>query len=118
MRAAIDAHRNGTSIRAQSGLFNAKKSGLQSICRTMLTPNSARIRTRPGSSFPTFVQVDTPDHAARAKITVQAGPKTQFGGFHGGLRRCSYQVPTVVVQPPTARTKITVTLATTTGMAN
>src|SRR5665213_278231 len=118
MRAAIDAHRNGTSIRAQSGLFNAKKSGLQSICRTMLVPNSARIRTRPGPSSVAFVQADTPDQAAKASMTVQAGPKTQFGGFHCGLRRSAYQEPTVVVQPPTARTRTTVTLATTMGMAN
>jgi hypothetical protein len=116
MRAAIDAHRNGTSIRAQSGLFYAKKSGLQSICRTMLVPNRARIRTRPEPSFMAFVQADTPDQAARAKMTIQTGPKTQFGGFHGGLRRSAYQEPTVVVQPPTARTTITVTLATTIGM--
>src|ERR1700750_3116663 len=118
MRAAIESQRKGTSIRAQSGLFNAKKSGLQSMCSTMLTPNSARIKTRPGSSPTAFVQANTPEHAARAKMTVQAGPKTQFGGFHCGLRRDAYQVPTVVVQPPTARTRIAVTLATIIGMAN
>jgi hypothetical protein len=65
-----------------------------------------------------FVQADTPDQAARANMTVQAGPKTQFGGFHGGLLSFAYQEPTVVVQPPTARTRITMTLATTMGMAN
>ena len=38
-----------------------------------------------------FVQADTPDQAARANMTVQAGPKTQFGGFHCGLRSFAYQ---------------------------
>ena len=83
----------------------------------MLTPNSVRIRARPRSSSTALVQAHTPDQAASANMTVQAGPKTQFGGFHCGLRRSAYQVPTVVVQPPTARTKITVALAITMGMA-
>jgi hypothetical protein len=48
-------------------------------------------------------------------MTVQAGPKIQFGGFHDGLRRSSYQVPTVVVPPPTASIKITMTIAATMG---
>src|ERR1700709_1656752 len=99
MSAAIESHRNGISIRAQSGLFSAKKSGLQSMWKTTLMLKSARIRIRPASSV-AFIQADTPDQAARANMTVQAGPKTQLGGFHGGLRRSSYQVPTVVVQPP------------------
>jgi hypothetical protein len=80
-------------------------------------PKSVRIRTRPGSSV-AFVHADTPDQAAKANMTVQAGPKTQLGGFQGGLRRSPYQVPTVVVQPPTARTRITATLANTMGTVN
>jgi hypothetical protein len=40
----------------------------------------------PGSPV-AFVHADTPDQAAKANMTVQAGPKTQFGGFHDGLRR-------------------------------
>jgi hypothetical protein len=83
----------------------------------MFMPKSTKISICPLSSA-TFVQANTPDQAARANITVQAGANTQFGGVHGGLRKCPYQVPTVVVKLPTARTRITATLAITMGMTN
>ena len=115
MRAAIESQRNGTSTSAQSGRFNAKKSGLQSICRTILLAKSERIRIRPASSG-ALVHAETPDHAAKPNMTVQAGPNIQFGGFQDGLRRSSYQGPTVVVHPPTASTRITVAAAITIGV--
>lgn len=113
--AMIESHRNGTSIKAQSGRFSVKKSGLQSMCRTMLMPKRTTIKTCPEPSA--RVHAKTPDHAAKPRIIVQAGPKIQLGGFHEGLRRYRYQGPTVVIHPPTARTISVVIIATMIGMA-
>jgi hypothetical protein len=49
------------------------------------------MKARPGPSSTTLFHADTPDQAARDKMTVQAGPKIQFGGFHDGLRKSRYQ---------------------------
>ena len=48
-------------------------------------------------------------------MTAHAGPKTQFGGFHIGLRRLRYQSPAVVVMPPNPKTKTVMMTATMIG---
>ena len=65
-----------------------------------------------------LVQASTPDHATRPRMTVHAGSKIQFGGFYDGLRRFSYQPPTVVIQPPTPRTSKVVMVVTMMGSVN
>ena len=83
----------------------------------MLVPKSARIRIRSGSSV-AFDHAETPAQAARPNMNTHAGPKIQLEGFHDGLRRFSYQVPTAVDQPPTASISSTVSVAATIGRVN
>src|ERR1700744_2122985 len=99
MSATIEIHKNGTSIRAQSGRRKLKNRGLQSMCRTTLMPNSKRIRNSSPEEDP-LVQAETPAHPASARITVHAGPKIESGGFQAGFCRSRYQGPTVVIQAP------------------
>ena len=78
----------------------------------MFTPNSTPIRQWAAASG-AWVQASTPAQAARPRITVHAGPNSQFGGFQLGLRSAAYQAPTWVVSPPTASSAIVSPAATT-----
>ncbi len=103
--AKIESQRNGTSISAQSGRWNVKNSGLQTMWKNIFRPNSARTRSWVASSGAS-VHPNTPDHPASPRMIVHAGPNAQFGGFQLGFRRSRYQGPIEVDTAPMANTRM------------
>ena len=71
--------------------------------RKPLSANTPMIHSRVARLGAVF-QLTIPDSAVSAKMRVHAGPNSQSGGCHDGLRRSQYQGPRSVIVAPSAAT--------------
>src|SRR5512136_2789262 len=79
------------SANARPGIWRPKNSADQPTFSTSWTANHRRASQLAG---PPRRQTSHPATAIIAYRMVQTGPKTQAGGFHEGLARPAYQLPT------------------------
>ena len=113
--AAIESHKNPTSINAQSGRWSLKNNRLHNELQAKFMANKAMMVVRL-LLVSAFRHASTPAVAAHAKMVVHAGPNNQSGGFHDGCLSAKYQDPKLVSSPPTIAAATATVTATIIGL--
>jgi lambda repressor-like predicted transcriptional regulator len=115
INAAIESHKNPTSINAQSGRCSLKKSRLHNELHKKFSANKPIMVARL-LGVSARRQASTPAVAAQANMVVHAGPNNQSGGFHDGCLRAKYHGPKFVNSPPTTAAAMATVTATIIGL--